>query len=78
MWEFVRVPRLKNGDRGECDPPTKKNKQIRILKRLKGEELLEVRIHEIIHAGLWDIDEDAVAELSRDAARAIWKWMMQE
>jgi hypothetical protein len=71
------VPYLGNA-RGSCDPPTKRNKKIRILKSLKGEELLEVRLHEIFHAGLWDIDEEVIAELARDAARACWKEMLQD
>ena len=75
MWEVERVARLPGGNRGLCDPPETVGKKIQILKRLKGEELIEVLFHEAIHACLWDIDEDAVAELAADAAKMIWKEM---
>jgi len=43
--------------RGECDSPTTPNKEIRIDKRLRGEEELEVLIHEAMHAIDWRADE---------------------
>lgn len=72
-----RVSNLGNA-RGSCDPPTKPNKEIRIISSLKGQELLEVMLHEILHAALWDLDEQAIEETAEDAARAIWKEMFLE
>jgi hypothetical protein len=53
--------------RGDCDIT---QRVIRADDRLQGEELLEVLAHEIIHARLWDIDEQAVLELGQAIARA--------
>ena len=53
--------------RGDCDIT---QRVIRADERLQGEELLEVLAHEIIHARLWDIDEQAVLELGQAIARA--------
>ena len=64
--------------RGSCDPPTKPNKEIKILSSLKGQEKLEVMLHEILHAALWDLDEQAIEETAADAARALWKEMFLE
>jgi hypothetical protein len=72
MWNVRRVPNLGNA-RGSCDPPTKPNKEIKILSSLRGQEFLEVLLHEILHAALWDLDEEAVSETAEDAARAIWR-----
>lgn len=57
--------------RGSCDPLTEKDKAIRIDSRLRGEELVEVAIHEAIHAACWDLDETAVTEAARDIARML-------
>ena len=73
MWEVERVARLPGGERGMCDQPNTPNKRIQILKRLKGEELLEVLLHEALHACMWDLDEEAVAELATDTSRMIWR-----
>ena len=75
-YDVVKVSRISaDGALGECDSPTKKKKQIRILKKLEGLELLRVLLHEAIHAGLWDLDEETVDELSTDLANLIWKEM---
>jgi hypothetical protein len=58
---------------GECDSPSDANKEIRILYTLRGVQLLEVIIHELLHAALWDIDEEAISEAARDIARILWK-----
>jgi hypothetical protein len=73
-WNIRRVSNLGNA-RGSCDPPTKPNKEIKLLSSLRGQELLEVMLHEILHAALWDLDEEAIEETAEDAARAIWKEM---
>jgi len=78
-YDVLRVKRVSaDGALGECDAPTKKNKQIRILQKLRGKELLRVLLHEAIHAGLWDLDEETVDELSTDLANLIYKEMRVE
>lgn len=68
MLRFCKLPRK---TRGLCDAPSTKGKTIKIAKHLEGEERLEVLIHEMLHAGLWDLAEEAVAELAKDLAREL-------
>jgi hypothetical protein len=71
-WEVKYVPNL--GSRGLCDPPTKKNKTVTIWQGLKGQELMEVLLHELIHCVMYrELDEDFVTEVADDISRAIWK-----
>ena len=62
---------LRRSLRGECDPPEVKGKEIRIEESLQGEELLEVLIHEMLHAANWHASEEWVETTSRDLARAL-------
>lgn len=71
VWNLRFAPNMAN--RGDCDPPTTRGKEIRILSSLRGEERLEVVIHELVHAAGWHIDEGFVAGFARDAARALWR-----
>lgn len=56
---------------GKCDAPSKRSKAIRIHRGLKGERRLEVLIHEMLHAGHWDLAEEAVGEMAVDFARVL-------
>lgn len=58
---------------GECDPPTVKNKEIRVLAKASEKEQLESLIHEMLHAAGWHIDEDFVARFAEDVARSLWR-----
>jgi len=87
FWEVSFVPRLQSkpgkkgaksnvleeDDRGECDPPTVKNKQIRIANDLPPEEELEVTIHEALHACDWYKDEEWVEITARDIAKMLYR-----
>lgn len=64
---------LPHDRRGECDPPTKKGKAIRILDDLKGQERLEILVHEFMHAADWHKDEEWVGKFGKDMARYLWK-----
>lgn len=68
VLRFCKMPRKL---RGLCDAPDTKGKTIKIESKLEGEEKLEVLIHEMLHAGLWDLAEEAVAELAVDLAREL-------
>lgn len=70
-WTIKRV-RMQSA-RGLCDHPEEANRTIKIASHLKGEEELEVIIHEMIHAGLWDLDETVVETLGEDLAAALWQ-----
>lgn len=73
-WRYELVSRVdKEGSRGECDPPDQKNKAIRVLRNLTGEERMEVTIHEQIHAAGWHIDEKFVEQFAADLARNLFK-----
>lgn len=54
---------------GTCDRPTTPDKAIVIDPHIRGEKLLEVILHESLHAAGWHIDEEFIAEYARDAAR---------
>jgi hypothetical protein len=71
-WELV-FGKLLEDDRGRCDNPNKKGKRISIDEDLCGEELIEVLVHEAIHASSWDLDEDAVTETAEGISRLLWK-----
>lgn len=70
-WHLRAAPNLAN--RGDCDPPDRAKKEIRILSTLRGEERLEVVLHELVHAAGWHLDEDFAAEFAGDAARILWR-----
>lgn len=70
-WRLVFVPRL-NAD-GECDPPDTVSKAIRIAKRLRGQRLLEVLVHEMLHACGWPIDEQFITRAAEDIGRNLWR-----
>jgi len=71
LWQLRFAPNMAN--RGDCDPPSKRGKEIRVSSSLRGEERLEVLIHELVHAAGWQIDETFVEQFARDAARALWR-----
>ena len=68
-WSLRFAPNLAN--RGDCDPPDKPGKEIRVASTLRGEEKLEVLLHEFVHAAGWHLDEAFVAQFAEDAARAL-------
>lgn len=73
-WQYLQVSKVdRKESRGECDPPDQTNKAIRVLKRLSGEERMEVAIHEMVHAAGWHIDEKFVEQFAADVARNLFK-----
>jgi hypothetical protein len=40
---------------------------------LRGEERLEVLLHELVHAAGWHLGESIVEQFANDAARALWR-----
>jgi hypothetical protein len=65
----IKYARIK--DRGSCESPKEKAPTIKINNKLKGAERLEVLIHEVMHACLWDLDEEAVQETSLAIANVV-------
>jgi len=71
IWKLRFAHGLSN--RGDCDPPEKHGKEIRVSADLVGEERLEVVLHELVHAAGWHIDDPFAEQFARDAARIIWR-----
>lgn len=75
MWEvlFVNRREMPTND-GEClIPPAARCKTIRVYNKLTGERLLEVIIHEFLHAADWSKDEEWVERVAADLARFLWR-----
>lgn len=78
VWdlEFHKEPCVQDDKcLGYCERPDKKNKKIVIKESLKGEKLLEILIHEQLHAALWVADEEWVQDVGVDLARNIRRVM---
>lgn len=65
LWR-VMFTRLRGQADGYCDHPATARRRIRIHSGLPAERELTVLIHEALHAGLWDLSEEAVTELAED------------
>ena len=63
------LPKLRDNNDGETEPPGRKGKTIRLRKGMADDDLLETAIHEAIHACLWTVDEDTVGDMALDIAR---------
>lgn len=72
-WNLVFVPNLGPKKDADCESPTDKGKQIRIRAGLRGQRLLEVLIHECLHAADWSKDEEWVQHTAHDIARAAFR-----
>jgi len=69
-WRLSFAPHL-GRNLGTCEHPETPSKTIRIQAGLKGTELVEVLIHEMLHAANWHLNEEFVDHFCRDAARAL-------
>jgi hypothetical protein len=69
-WRIRWVPNL--GEcLGDCDPPNKPNKEIRIWSGCKDEVELDTIIHECLHGSGWHLDEAYVSRFATDLARIL-------
>ncbi|MFV1964329.1 MAG: hypothetical protein ACC628_02815 [Pirellulaceae bacterium] len=71
LWNLRFALNMTN--RGDCDPPEKPGKEIRISSRLRGEARLGVLIYELVHAAGWHIDEKVAEQFAGDTARVLWR-----
>lgn len=75
-WQWLWWPFGPSDNDGECDPPTTPNKAIRVRNSLDRRDrqyrLMEVAIHEALHALNWHIDEETVTHGGEDIARLLW------
>ena len=76
-WRLRSARNLKayNGEPaiGLCDDPSQIGKQIKIEASLGDQELLEVLIHEMLHAQYWQLEEFAVDRAGREMATVLWR-----
>lgn len=72
-WTLTHEPLDGRAGHGFCEPPDKPRKRIVINSKLKGEQLLDAEIHELLHAADWYKDEEWVWDVGRDIARVLWK-----
>lgn len=72
-WQILWTNKFTDPNiRGECDPPDKLNKAIRIKRRLGMETELDTIIHECLHAAAWHMfDEQYVTQAAADIARLL-------
>jgi hypothetical protein len=76
-WRLTRRPRKDSA--GHCCPPDQRAKTMYIPTNGKTQDALRIIIHEIIHAGVFVLDEETVDTLASDVARVLWKlkWRKQ-
>lgn len=69
-WKSKDVESLKEGLLGLCDYEDKT-----IIAPFEGDELheLDTIIHECLHAGYPDLNEEAIDEFATDLANILWK-----
>lgn len=78
-WTLKFVPYLGRGRKtkyvrlGDCDHPETPSKTIRIRSDLRGEELADTLLHELIHALDPSKDEEWVERAATDIARVLWR-----
>jgi hypothetical protein len=76
LLRFLPLGRLRsNNERiiGLCDAPTNPKKEILIDNRLVDRELLEVLLHEMMHAVDWQKSEEFITWQARDISTVLWK-----
>jgi hypothetical protein len=68
-WRIRFVPHLGDAE-GLCH---KEERVIRIARGYPEERTMDSIIHEILHAALWDLDEEAVNETANAISAALWR-----
>jgi hypothetical protein len=58
---------------GLCEPPVATDKTIYLRKQMTPKRLLEVAIHEALHACDWDKSEVAITEIAEDISDFVWR-----
>lgn len=71
-YRLLRSNFPKDDDWGRCDPPTKRNKAVRINRLAEGRQELYALLHEMMHGCFWDYDEDAIEEASVDISGVLF------
>jgi hypothetical protein len=56
---------------GTCSDPAHSPRVIQLDDRLKGKKLIEISVHEALHAAQWHIDEEFVRRFAKDIANML-------
>ena len=71
------IAKWRRGTHGYCDSDAR---TLCISDVVTGKKLLETAIHEGLHAELWALDEEAVAQTAKRLAALVWhlrgKWLL--
>tara|TARA_Y100001973_G_C5209184_1_gene344068 strand:- start:2492 stop:2971 length:480 start_codon:yes stop_codon:yes gene_type:complete len=70
-WRLVFMDRLPSGAAGECDQIGVPDKAIWVATQQRPVDVLDTLIHELLHAALPDLCEEAVEETATDIARVL-------
>ena len=73
-WTLKLVP--KNGRRdhyGRCDHPEDAAKEIVVEANHEDRRVLETVLHECLHAGAWNLDEEVVTQWASDVSTILAK-----
>lgn len=78
QWNLKFLPNLgKNKDGipylGHCDDPELPNRTIKVVTKLESQQELEVTLHELSHAFLWNHDEEFINKMGKDLSEIMWK-----
>jgi len=73
-WRIRLVParEMPRDALGDCDHPPGRHPTIRIRRNLPQRDLLDTAIHEVLHASLPALSEEAVTETAHDIARVLF------
>jgi hypothetical protein len=73
-WTLKLVPKHeRRGHYGLCDHPESADKTITVESNHDDERVLDTVLHELLHAGAWNLDEEIVSQWATDAARILKK-----
>ena len=77
-YHVVEVDRIVSADSvggcyGATDPPHYRQREIYIEQKMSNKQRAETLIHEMLHACVWDLREEAVEETARSITNALYK-----
>lgn len=72
FFRFVKSKEISSDAYGDSDSALA-HPQIRVRQALRGQTMLDVIIHEGLHASRPELAEEAVTETASDIARLLWK-----
>jgi len=74
IWRVLLSPARNMGkDWGRCDHPPGRHPTIQVRRSLKGVNMLDTLVHEVLHAARPELDEEAVDTTASAIARALWR-----